>query len=140
MKAGAARRPPAPWGSFPLTELTVLAAFCLAMAAFLWWGSERAVWAALGAAVIGSLAGLEVSLREHLSGYRRHSGVLSSAAMGALTVGAAVAGAPAHVLLPVAAGGFAAAYLAFETAFRRTIRQIGLEGWRSARIRRTKGR
>jgi hypothetical protein len=62
------RRPPrAPWGAFPLSELTVLLAMAAALYGLLAWGSRSAVWALSAAACLGSLAGLEVAIREHLA-------------------------------------------------------------------------
>jgi hypothetical protein len=84
---GEARRPPrAPWGQFPLSELTVLLAIGLAVYGFAGLGSPRAVWAFAGAAALGSLAGLEVAIREHFAGYRPHAPLLAAAlAVPALT-------------------------------------------------------
>src|SRR5205085_8280981 len=56
-------RPPAPWGKFPLVELVVLLAIVLFVLGLVVGGARGLVM--LGAAfVLGSLAGLELSIRE----------------------------------------------------------------------------
>jgi len=85
-------RPPAPWGRFPLVELVVLLGLGLLVAGFLVQGVRGATMIAAGIA-LASLAGLELSIREHLAGYRSHSTVLA----GAVTVLALGAG---YFLLP----------------------------------------
>lgn len=73
-------RPPAPWGSFPLVELVVLVALILLGLGFLVVkGEQGAVMIAVGIA-LGSLAGLELSIREHFGGYRSHTLLLSGVA------------------------------------------------------------
>jgi hypothetical protein len=55
-------RPPAPWGSFPLVELLVLAAIGLFVAGLIVRG-ERGGVMVFSALVLGGLAGLELSIR-----------------------------------------------------------------------------
>ena len=69
-------RPPAPWGRFPLIELCVLLGLGLLVAGFIVQGARGATMIAAGIA-LASLAGLELSIREHLAGYRSHSTVLA---------------------------------------------------------------
>jgi hypothetical protein len=68
-------RPPAPWHPFPLSELLILIG---AIGAIVWLvrrGSGTPLLiAGLAAVAIGTV---EVTLREHLSGYRSHTIVLS---------------------------------------------------------------
>jgi hypothetical protein len=71
--------PPAPWGSFPLVELCVLIAIVLIVLGAVSGGYRGRVELACGLA-LGSLGGLEVSIREHFAGYRSHTAVLSLAA------------------------------------------------------------
>ena len=69
--------PPAPWGSFPLVELCVLAAIVmLILGFFVVGGSRGAILIAAGLA-LGSIGGLELSIREHFAGYRSHTAVLA---------------------------------------------------------------
>src|SRR5712692_3733339 len=56
-------RPPAPWGGFPLVELVVLGALGLFVAGLIVRGTRGGVML-ISALVLGSLAGLELSIRE----------------------------------------------------------------------------
>ena len=85
-------RPPAPWGRFPLVELCVLLGLGLLITGFIVQGARGATMIAAGVA-LASLAGLEVSIREHWAGYRSHSTVLA----GVVTVLALATG---YFLLP----------------------------------------
>ena len=71
-------RPPAPWGSFPLVELVVLVGLVMLIAALVVDGPRRTALLATGLA-LGSLAGLELSIREHFGGYRSHTTLLAGA-------------------------------------------------------------
>jgi hypothetical protein len=77
-------RLPAPWGPFPLTELVVLLGIGLLVAAFIIRGERGRTMLAAGL-VLGSLGGLEVSIREHFAGYRSHTTIFAAAA-GVLTI------------------------------------------------------
>ena len=110
--------PPAPWGRFPLVELCGLLALVLGVMGFVEGG--RRGFVLLGCAmVLGSLAGLELSIREHFAGYRSHSSVLAGAV--AVASGAALwfAHVPQVAILPIAVAIFAAAFFAFREVFRR---------------------
>src|SRR4051794_7991364 len=72
-------RPPAPWGSFPLVELLVLAAIGLFVAGLIIRG-ERGGVMVISALALGSLAGLELSIREHMAGFRSHTTLLAGVA------------------------------------------------------------
>jgi len=72
-KRSADERPPAPWGSFPLAELTVLAGIVSLVVGIV--GRNPT---AIGVGVVlAGLGGLEVSVREHLAGYRSHTTLLA---------------------------------------------------------------
>ena len=111
-------RPRAPWGSFPLVELCVLLALVIGVAGFVTGGDRGGIMLA-AAAALGSLAGLELAIREHLAGYRSHTTVLAAApavvAMGVLFF----AGAPRVAVLGAGIGVFAAAFWALRELFRR---------------------
>jgi hypothetical protein len=80
-------RPPAPWGNFPLVELVVLLALVLLVGGFIVRG-ERGATMVIGGLALGSLAGIELSIREHFGGFRSHTMLLAAAtafAAGALT-------------------------------------------------------
>jgi hypothetical protein len=85
-------RPPAPWGRFPLVELVVLIGLILLITGFFVGEGRGAVMIACGL-TLASLAGLELSIREHVAGYTSHTTVLA----GAVTVVALAAG---YFLLP----------------------------------------
>jgi hypothetical protein len=70
--------PEAPWGSFPLSELVVLIALLMLVGGFFVAPPRGAVMIGAGL-VLGSLAGLELALREHLAGYRSHTLLLAGA-------------------------------------------------------------
>ncbi len=113
-------RPPAPWGNFPLSELAVLVSIILLIASFVVRGSQGVVMFAAGL-LLGALAGLEVSIREHFAGFRSHSSLLAGAiAVMAVTVIALAAG---KVFLPLllAAGlaVFGISFWSFREAFKR---------------------
>ncbi len=71
-------RPAAPWGTFPLVEILVLVALVMIAVGFFTGGSRSPVLLATGLA-LGSLAGLELSVREHFAGYRSHTLLLAGA-------------------------------------------------------------
>jgi hypothetical protein len=76
-RAVAEEPPPAPWGSFPLIELCVLSGIImLVLGAFVVGGDRGPILIAAGLA-LGSIGGLELSIREHLAGYRSHTLVLA---------------------------------------------------------------
>src|SRR4051794_20337534 len=64
-------KPPAPWGSFPLTELVVFLGIVLLIAGLVVWGDRGRTMLVAGMA-LGSLGGLEISIREHYAGYKSH--------------------------------------------------------------------
>jgi hypothetical protein len=70
-------RPPAPWGGFPLVELVVLLALILIVAGFVVRG-ERGATMIVGGFALGSLAGTELSIREHFAGFRSHTTLLAA--------------------------------------------------------------
>ncbi|MGI8461041.1 MAG: hypothetical protein ACR2OC_05300 [Solirubrobacterales bacterium] len=69
--------PPAPWGSFPLVEIAVLAGIIILAVGFFSSGIRQAILIGTGL-VLCSVAGLELAIREHLAGYRSHTLVLAA--------------------------------------------------------------
>lgn len=69
--------PEAPWGSFPLTQITVLAGLVLIVVGFVSGGITPLVVGLL----LGSAGGLELSIREHSAGYRSHTTLLAFVVM-----------------------------------------------------------
>ena len=98
----------------------------LAIVGFIVWGRRGEVMVGL-AFVLGSLATLEFTIREHVGGYRSHTVLLAGVAAiatGALTY---VAGAGRPITLGVAATLFVVAAVGLREVFKR--RSGGL-GWR----------
>src|SRR5947209_10103439 len=116
-------RPPAPWGSFPLVELLVLIALALLV-----WGvvARRGVIVATGLG-IGSIGGLELSIREHFTGFRSHTTLLAGAvALIVIVVTLLVASGTARiVVLPVAGVVFVVAFWLLRRAFARRSGGVG---------------
>lgn len=109
-------RPPAPWGSFPLTQLAVLAGLVLIAVGLI--SGDPALL--LGGLLLGSLGGLELSLREHFAGYRSHTTLL--AAVGAVAVALVTwfaIGLPFAMSVGLAAGAFVLLFLVLRQAFIR---------------------
>lgn len=79
--AAAARKdgpPPALWGSFPLSEIVVAVGLVLLIGGLFLPPARGKVVIGVGL-VLASLAGLELSMREHFSGYRSHTALLAGA-------------------------------------------------------------
>jgi hypothetical protein len=120
-------RPPAPWGRFPLVELVVLIGLVLLLVGFFVGESRGAVMIACGL-TLASLAGLELSVREHWAGFRSHSTVLA----GAVTLVALAAGyfllrntSMLGLNLPIGAIVFGIAFYAFREVFKRKSGGLG---------------
>ncbi len=109
-------RPPAPWGSFPLVELTVLAGIVMLAIGFF----GRSPTALAVGVVLGGLGGLELSIREHFAGYRSHTTLLAGTVF-VLIVGGVLY--LAHLVLAVGlaigAVAFLIAFLVLRRAFQR---------------------
>jgi hypothetical protein len=109
-------RPPAPWGDFPLAELTVLAGL-VALAI----GVIGAHPTLLGVGVVlAGLGGLEVAVREHFAGYRSHTTLLAGTAFVLVTGGLFyLAGLILAICLGVGAVAFLATFFFLRRAFQR---------------------
>ena len=70
--------PPALWGSFPLSEIVVAIGLVLLIGGLFLPPARGKVVIGVGL-VLASLAGLELSIREHFSGYRSHTALLAGA-------------------------------------------------------------
>jgi hypothetical protein len=123
-------RPPAPWGSFPLAELTVLAGIVALVVGIV---GAHPTLIGLGV-VLAGLGGLEVSVREHFAGYRSHTTLLAGLVFVLVTGGLFyLADLVLAVCLAAGAVAFAAAFLALRRAFQRasgglSFRAGGLRG------------
>src|SRR5439155_20784376 len=94
--------PKAPWSPFPLVELAVLVGLILIVLGFLSSSHRRVALVATGLAVV-TLAGLELSIREHFAGYRSHSTLLSGAGAVVVAVPLFFVGVPREAVLLIAA-------------------------------------
>jgi uncharacterized membrane protein YphA (DoxX/SURF4 family) len=120
-RAPSEERPPAPWGAFPLGELTTLAGIVLIVVGF---ASRTFRLLAVGFALV-ALAACELALREHVNGFRSHSSLLGLLA--GFVAGAALvtAGAPRIAVLAAAAVAFVATFLAMRRLFMRKTGGLG---------------
>jgi hypothetical protein len=100
--------PQAPWHPLPLVELAIFAGLVLVVLGFVVGGRAGFVLAA-GGLILVALASLELTIREHFSGYRSHSALLAAVVAVGLMAGLAFTGLPhvAVVLAGVLAGGLA---------------------------------
>lgn len=118
-------RPPAPWGSFPLSELVILLGIVLIL-----WGAfsgndgEQLLFAGL---VVASLGGGELALREHMGGYRSHSTLLAGVAAFVAVTAVALGLGPVKVWILVVLGlaVFAATFYAMRELFKRRSGGLG---------------
>jgi hypothetical protein len=120
--------PPAPWGSFPLTELVVFLALVFGVVGFIRFDTRSGKVMVVAAMVLGSLGGLEVSIREHFSGFRSHTTLLAGAAgVAAAMVSFFTFGKHMGriVFLPIGLVVFAAAFWPLRQAFKRRSGGLG---------------
>ncbi|MDQ4049548.1 MAG: hypothetical protein M3131_09250 [Actinomycetota bacterium] len=114
-------RPPPPWGSFPLTELVSLAGIVLLTWGLLSGPGSSGSSKIVAGLLVASIAGLELSVREHVTGFRSHT-TLISAVVGALVILALAFGAGLETLgFLVLAGmaAFAVSFVALRELFKR---------------------
>ncbi len=123
-------RPPAPWGTFPLAELTVLGGIVMLVI-----GVVTQSPTAIGVGVVlAALGGLEVSAREHFAGYRSHTTLLAGVVFVLVTGGLFyLAGLILATCLIAGAVAFAVSFYLLRRAFQRasgglSFRAGGLRG------------
>jgi len=119
-RPGIDERPPAPWGSFPLSELVILLGILLiAWGLFSGRGSGGQRLAA--GLILASLGGGELALREHIAGYRSHTTLLAGAAAFIVVTAVALLLGPVKVwaLLVLAVVVFGASFLLLRELFKR---------------------
>jgi hypothetical protein len=121
-------RPPAPWGKFPLVELVVLLALILLPLSFVVGGTRGNVMLT-AALALGSLAGLELSIREHFAGYRSHTTLLAGACAFAAMAIVFFAGGRGDLsralMIPVGGLVFLGGFWFFREAFKRRSGGLG---------------
>jgi len=107
--------PKPPWGSFPLVELCALSAIVLGV-----WGVLAHNGVLLtGAAFLGSVAGLEVALREHLGGFRSHTLVLTGTVTVATLALLLLAGVTRTTVFIVGPAMLVLGFVGFRQLFKR---------------------
>lgn len=114
-------RPPPLWAPFPLTELIILAGIVLMVWGFLdGAGGDGNSKIAAGLA-IASIAGMEISVREHLTGFRSHTTLLAGAAAIAAIVimGLLIGVQTLGILLIAGVAVFGACFFGLRELFRR---------------------
>lgn len=120
-RAAEDERPPAPWGSFPLIELTVLVGIIMFVAGLVLGPTDRGQTFLVTGLVLASIGGLELSIREHFAGYRSHTAILAgfpaAALLGALFY-LGPDGLPALARVVIAAALFAVAAFLLTRVFR----------------------
>lgn len=119
-------RPPAPWGKFPLTEVTVFIAIVMGVIGLVS-GGPRGRTMLVGAMVLGSIGGLELSIREHFAGFKSHTSLLAGAtAIATMMLVFVIAGTlPAWVPLAVGVVVFGIAFWGLREAFKRRSGGLG---------------
>jgi hypothetical protein len=120
VRPSSAERPPAPWGSFPLSELVILAGIVV----ILWGafgGGDQGPERVAGVLVLASLGGGELALREHLGGFRSHSTLLAGTATFVVVTVIVVALGPVKVWVALLAGVvvFGASFYWMRELFKR---------------------
>jgi hypothetical protein len=115
-RPGPERRPPAPWGNFPLAELTVLAGIVM-LAIGIFGKNPTAIGVGV---VLAGLGGLATAASEHFAGYRSHTTLLAGTVF-VIVTGALfyLAGLILAVCLGVGAVAFIATFFALRRAFQK---------------------
>jgi len=127
-RRGTREAPPAPWGSFPLTELVVFLALIFGIVGFIRFQHHTGKIMVVAAMCLGSLGGLEVSIREHFAGFRSHTTLLAASC--------AVA---SMILISVIAGKAGVAVLALVVGVGVLVFVLAFYGLRQAFVRRSGG-
>jgi hypothetical protein len=124
--------PPAPWGSFPLTELVVLLALIFGVIGLIRFSTHSGKVMVVAAMCLGSLGGLEVSIREHFAGYRSHTTLLAaSSAVASMILISVIAGKAGVAVLALVVGvGVLVFVLAFYALRQAFVRRSGGLGFR----------
>lgn len=123
-RRGRGDRPPSPWGSFPLVELTILIALVLLIVGF-FVGNTRGIVMIVAGISLASLAALELTLREHFTGYRSHTSVLAGV-VGVVVLGLGfVLAWPQLVKVGAGAAAFLLSFYLFREAFKRRSGGLG---------------
>ncbi len=115
-------RPRAPWHPFPLVELCALLGLVLLVLGLFNLGDDDGPLLLVSGMALGSLAGLDTSLREHFSGFRSHSTVLAGIPAVAAAGGLYFAGAPWPAVVLASVAAFAGSFMLLARAYGRRAR------------------
>jgi hypothetical protein len=107
-------------------ELCVLSALALGIAGFVVGGGSGNVLLT-GAVLIGSVAGLEVALREHIGGYRSHTALLAGVAAVATMALLFFARVDRATMVPIAIAVFVLAFLGWRALFKKRSGGFGVK-------------
>ena len=120
-RPSAEERPPPLWGAFPLTELVILAGIVLMVWGFLSEGGRDGNARIAAGLAIASIAGLELAIREHVTGFRSHTTLLSGAVAIVVIVvlGLGAGLRTLGLLLLAGAVAFGATFVGLRELFRR---------------------
>lgn len=111
--------PKPPWAPVPLGELMILAGMVLILGGFVFGGDRAGRLLVIGFSLV-TVAGLELAIREHASGYRSHSTLLAGAIAIVLDIPLFfLTSVPYEVLLILGVVVFAVAFQALRTTFAR---------------------
>jgi hypothetical protein len=110
-------KPPAPWGSFPVTEIAISAGMIALIVGFLR-GPNGTVPMLVGFAVC-ALAVFELVSREHFAGVRSHALLLSLGPVVVLEAILYAVGVHGPILLAVALGVYGSLFFALRAQYRR---------------------
>ena len=116
-------RPKPPWHPFPLIEIAVLVGIVCIVVGLITNDSRRGKALLLLGVALGSLGGLDTTIREHFAGFRSHTLVLALAPTVAVAVILAVAGVPPIVTLLAAVAVAGTAFTLLRGAWSRTTRR-----------------
>ena len=112
---------PAPWGSFPLGELTTLAGIVVLIVGFVS-KDEQPIF--VGFALV-ALSATELAAREHFAGFRSHSALLGLIIGVVTAIVLVVTGAPRVVQIGVAVAAFGAGFWFMRRAFQARAGGLG---------------
>lgn len=120
-RPGLDERPPALWAPLPLTELIILAGIVLMAWGFLQGVGDDGNSKIAAGLAIASIAGMELSLREHVTGFRSHTTLLAgAAAIAAIVILGFVIGVQTlGILLITALLVFGGSFFGLRELFRR---------------------
>lgn len=119
-RVSAEQRPPPLWAPFPLTELVILVGIVLMAWGLLSGGGQAGSRRLAAGLAVASLAGLELAVREHVTGFRSHSALLAGGAAIAVMVasGLGLRLNPLGLVLIAGAVTFVAAFWALRKLFQ----------------------